>query len=67
MIQLAATLHEGQGWSGDDVLVISRANPGEILESRQTFLPCFVALADDLETLELPGYSRSEVKKRAES
>ena len=67
IFQLAATPHEGEGWTGDEVQVISRANPEEIPESRQTFLPCFVALADDLETLELPGYSRSDVKKRAES
>ena len=62
-IQLAAALNKGEGWTGGYVLVLPRVNPEEIPENCQAFLPCFVALADDLETLELPGNSGSGVAR----
>lgn len=37
------------------VTVLSRNDPGEIQDSSQTILPCFVAVGEDLDTLELNG------------
>lgn len=64
-VQLAAPLskEEVEGWTRGEVSVLSRVDPEEVLECSRTFFPCFVAIADDLETLELPGYTANGVAR----
>ena len=59
-----SSIEEDENWDRGELTVLSRENPGEISEGSSAFLLCYVALADDLETLEpleLPGYNAGEV------
>ena len=54
-VHIGAQLRDGEDRTKGQVGVLSRDHPAEVPESSQMFLPCFIAMNEDMETLELPG------------
>ena len=54
-----------EDWERGELNVFFRGQSGVIKRTKQTISPCFIAIGDDLDTLEVPGLGPVEELSRA--
>ena len=61
LLQLAVQFPIDEDWTKSKISVLSQEEPGHLQEDQLAILPCFTAVDNDLESLEIPGNCASAV------